>query len=264
MENPVEEIPQVIHLLTQSIPSVQQQTVEKYFTPSASITHPFLHSGSFQGSRWLISRIFLFYKIMSPHVDLQVKSVGQYPTTNALVVHARKVAPYLTCIIAFDRDNLLLYVTVSQVFRIFIVPFYTAPVTLTTVLQLVKGVEQDSPAQHRHKVPVVELTNSNTDLLASSTSIPAEEYASTTVEPCSSTKPLYYIASQNDLYQTNEYVKFVIPYGIGEAFVLFWHAFATLFCVLASYVFWPIAWAEEKGILQVTRFDSTLHKAKQN
>ncbi|EGD85225.1 hypothetical protein H112_08956 [Trichophyton rubrum D6] len=240
MENPVEEIPQVIHLLTQSIPSVQQQTVEKYFTPSASITHPFLHSGSFQGSRWLISRIFLFYKIMSPHVDLQVKSV------------------------AFDRDNLLLYVTVSQVFRIFIVPFYTAPVTLTTVLQLVKGVEQDSPAQHRHKVPVVELTNSNTDLLASSTSIPAEEYASTTVEPCSSTKPLYYIASQNDLYQTNEYVKFVIPYGIGEAFVLFWHAFATLFCVLASYVFWPIAWAEEKGILQVTRFDSTLHKAKQN
>ncbi|EZF68444.1 hypothetical protein H105_08965 [Trichophyton soudanense CBS 452.61] len=239
MENPVEEIPQVIHLLTQSIPSVQQQTVEKYFTPSASITHPFLHSGSFQGSRWLISRIFLFYKIMSPHVDLQVKSV------------------------AFDRDNLLLYVTVSQVFRIFIVPFYTAPVTLTTVLQLVKGVEQDSPAQHRHKVPVVELTNSNTDLLASSTSIPAEEYASTTVEPCSSTKPLYYIASQNDLYQTNEYVKFVIPYGIGEAFVLFWHAFATLFCVLASYVFWPIAWAEEKGILQVTRFDSTLHKAKQ-
>ncbi|DAA74774.1 TPA_exp: Uncharacterized protein A8136_3090 [Trichophyton benhamiae CBS 112371] len=240
MENPVEEIPQVIHLLTQSIPSVQQQTVEKYFTPSASITHPFLHSGSFQGSRWLISRIFLFYKIMSPHVDLQVKSV------------------------AFDRDNLLLYVTVSQVFRIFIVPFYTAPVTLTTVLQLVKGVEQDSPTQHRRKVPVVELTNSNTDLLASSTSIPAEEYASTTVEPCSSTKPLYYIASQNDLYQTNEYVKFVIPYGIGEAFVLFWHAFATLFCVLASYVFWPIAWAEEKGILQVTRFDSTLHKAKQN
>ncbi|EGE06937.1 hypothetical protein H109_07212 [Trichophyton interdigitale MR816] len=240
MENPVEEIPRVIHLLTQSIPSVQQQTIEKYFTPSASITHPFLHSGSFQGSRWLISRIFLFYKIMSPHVDLQVKSV------------------------AFDHENLLLYVTVSQVFRIFIVPFYTAPVTLTTVLQLVKGSEQDSPIQHRLKVPVVELTNSNTDLLASSTSISAEEYASTTVEPCNSTKPLYYIASQNDLYQTNEYVKFVIPYGIGEAFVLFWHAFATIFCVLASYVFWPIAWAEEKGILHVTRFDSTLHKPKQN
>ncbi|EFR00439.1 hypothetical protein MGYG_03442 [Nannizzia gypsea CBS 118893] len=240
MENPVAEIPQVIHLLTQSIPSVQQQTIEKYFTPSASITHPFLHSGSFQGSRWLISRIFLFYKIMSPHVDLHVKSV------------------------AFDRENLLLYVTVSQVFRIFIVPLYTAPVTLTTVLQLIEGAEQDSPTQQRLKVPVVELTNSNTDLLASSTSTLVGEYSSTTVKLCSSTKPLYYIASQNDLYQTNEYIKFIMPYGIGEVLVLFWHAFATIFCVLASYFFWPIAWAEENGILHITRFDSTLGKTKTN
>ncbi|KAF3482605.1 uncharacterized protein GIQ15_05364 [Arthroderma uncinatum] len=243
MEDPVAEIPGVIHLLTQSVPSVQQQTIEKYFTPSASITHPFLRSGSFQGSRWLIVRIFLFYKIMSPHVDLQVKSV------------------------ALDRENLLLYVTVSQIFRIFIVPFYTAPVTLTTVLQLAKStekVERGSIFQQGLKAPVVELTNSNTDLLASppasissSSSTQDEEL---TIQPTKSTKTLYYIASQNDLYQPNEFIKFVVPFGIGSSLVLFWHAFATVFCVIASFVFYPIAWAEEKGMLHVTRFDSVLNR----
>ncbi|KAM5438488.1 hypothetical protein MferCBS31731_005065 [Microsporum ferrugineum] len=231
MENPVAEIPRVIHLLTQSVPSVQRQTIEKYFTTSASITHPFLHSGSFQGSRWLIVRIFLFYKIMSPHVDLQVKSV------------------------AFDYENLLLYVTISQIFRIFIIPFYTAPVTLTTVLQLVEIEEQNSPVQQRRKVPVVELTNSNTDLLASppesvsSSSAQDDELTVAAVQPAKSSKPLYYIASQNDLYQTNEYIKFIVPYGIWSTLVLFWHFFATVFCVIASFIFWPIAWAEEKGTL---------------
>ncbi|KAM5472265.1 hypothetical protein MauCBS54593_002856 [Microsporum audouinii] len=231
MENPVAEIPRVIHLLTQSVPSVQRQTIEKYFTTSASITHPFLHSGSFQGSRWLIVRIFLFYKIMSPHVDLQVKSV------------------------AFDYENLLLYVTISQIFRIFIIPFYTAPVTLTTVLQLVEIEEQNSPVQQRRKVPVVELTNSNTDLLASppesvsSSSAQDDELTVAAVQPAKSSKPLYYIASQNDLYQTNEYIKFIVPYGIGSTLVLFWHFFATVFCVIASFIFWPIAWVEEKGTL---------------
>ncbi|KAK2841658.1 hypothetical protein FQN49_006034 [Arthroderma sp. PD_2] len=242
MENPVAEIPGVIHLLTQSVPSVQRQTIEKYFTPSASITHPFLHSGSFQGSRWLIVRIFLFYKIMSPHVDLQVKSV------------------------AFDRENLLLYVTVSQIFRIFIIPFYTAPVTLTTVLQLTKSTtraEQGSSSQQGLKVPVVELTNSNTDLLASppgSISDSSTQGEELTVQPAKSTRTLYYIASQNDLYQTNEYIKFVVPFGIGSSLVLFWHAFATVFCVVASFVFWPIAWAEDEGILHVTRFDSARNR----
>ncbi|EEQ34311.1 hypothetical protein McanMca71_005095 [Microsporum canis] len=231
MENPVAEIPRIIHLLTQSVPSVQRQTIEKYFTTSASITHPFLHSGSFQGSRWLIVRIFLFYKIMSPHVDLQVKSV------------------------AFDYENLLLYVTISQIFRIFIIPFYTAPVTLTTVLQLVEIEEQNSPVQQRRKVPVVELTNSNTDLLASppesvsSSSTQDDELTVAAVQPAKSSKPLYYIASQNDLYQTNEYIKFIVPYGIGSTLVLFWHFFATVFCVIASFIFWPIAWVEEKGTL---------------
>ncbi|KAM5445120.1 hypothetical protein MaudCBS49596_007848 [Microsporum audouinii] len=156
---------------------------------------------------------------------------------------------------AFDYENLLLYVTISQIFRIFIIPFYTAPVTLTTVLQLVEIEEQNSPVQQRRKVPVVELTNSNTDLLASppesvsSSSAQDDELTVAAVQPAKSSKPLYYIASQNDLYQTNEYIKFIVPYGIGSTLVLFWHFFATVFCVIASFIFWPIAWVEEKGTL---------------
>ena len=70
------EIPQVIHLLTQSPPSTQRKTIEKYFTPSASFTHPLCRTGSFEGSRWLIWCIYRWYKIMSPRIEISVDSVG--------------------------------------------------------------------------------------------------------------------------------------------------------------------------------------------
>lgn len=70
------EIPQVIHLLTQSPPSTQRKTLETYFTPSASFTHPFCRTGSFEGSRWLIWCIYRWYKIMSPKIEISVDSVG--------------------------------------------------------------------------------------------------------------------------------------------------------------------------------------------
>lgn len=72
------EIPQVIHLLTQSPPSTQRKTLEKYFSPSASFTHPFCRTGSFEGSRWLIWCIYRWYKIMSPRIEIKVDSVGTY------------------------------------------------------------------------------------------------------------------------------------------------------------------------------------------
>jgi hypothetical protein len=48
----------------------------------------------------------------------------------------------------------------------------------------------------------------------------------------------YYITSQNDLYQTDQFVKFVFPWG-GQHLVLLWHFIATFFCVLAALVFVP-------------------------
>lgn len=63
------------------------------------------------------------------------------------------------------------------------------------------------------------------------------------VRPPSSRK--YYIQSQNDLYQTSEFVKFVAPLGIASTFVALWGYAATLMCVLGALLFAPLTWAEE-------------------
>lgn len=73
----VAEIPKVISLLTQSPATIQQQTIEKYFTRNASFTHPFCRTGSFDQSRLLILYIYRWYRILSPQIELQVNSVGQ-------------------------------------------------------------------------------------------------------------------------------------------------------------------------------------------
>ncbi|KAF2115230.1 hypothetical protein BDV96DRAFT_599597 [Lophiotrema nucula] len=174
MENPEEEISGVIHLLTQSPPTTQLETIETYFTPNASFTHPFCRTGKWENSRFLIQVIYRWYKIMSPRIDITVHSV------------------------AFDKPNLLLYVSISQVFRIWIVPFYRAPVKLVTVLEL-KHNKGDN---------------------------------------------LYYIDSQNDLYQVDQFVRFIAP-GFGKILVWMWQFWATFFCLLGAATLWPISLVEE-------------------
>lgn len=71
------EIPEVIHLLTQTPPDIQRQAIEKYFTRDASFTHPFCRTGKFANSRALILYIYRWYKIMSPRIDMRVNSVGK-------------------------------------------------------------------------------------------------------------------------------------------------------------------------------------------
>ncbi|KAF2477971.1 uncharacterized protein BDR25DRAFT_179543, partial [Lindgomyces ingoldianus] len=169
----VKEILGVIHLLTQSPPSEQREAIQTYFIPNASFTHPFCRTGSWENSRILVEAIYRWYKIMSPRIDLAVHSV------------------------AFDEPNLLLYVNISQVFRIWFIPFYRAPVSLVTVLQL----------------------NHNKG------------------------NGLYYIHSQNDLYQVDQFVKFVAPGG--WVIVWMWQFLATLFCLLGAAALWPVSVAEE-------------------
>jgi hypothetical protein len=101
-------------------------------------------------------------------------------------------------VIAYDEKNLLLYVHIFQIFRIWLIPFYSAPVELTTVLQL-----QRSKADRK-----------------------------------------YYIASQNDLYQVDQWIKFILP-GIGRVLVLLWHFWASACCVLGTFLLMPMTWLEE-------------------
>lgn len=129
---------------------------------------------------------------------------------------------------AFDKPNLKLYVTISQVFSIFIIPFYSAPVTLTTVLDLERRIPDE-----KANSPTAPLRHQNPS------------------ETAGGPAPLYYIASQEDLYQTSEWIKFILPFGIGVSIVTAWHVFATLFCIIATFPLWPIVWLEENRYLPV-------------
>lgn len=193
----VKQVESVIRALTQTPPSIQRAAVEAYFTRDAAFTHPFCRTGSFDGSRFFVRAIYRWYKIMSPHIDLTVHSIGKtvHGQTRymALVADSRLISP------AYDPQHLVLYVNLSQIFRIWAIPFHSAHVNLTTVLHL------------------------------------------TYFE--SSSK--YYINSQNDLYQVNEFVRFVWPGGL--LLVWFWQVVATLMCLVGAVVFWPISWLEEHG-----------------
>ncbi|KAL9614005.1 MAG: hypothetical protein Q9167_001485 [Letrouitia subvulpina] len=211
MVPPVQEIPRVIHLLTQSPPSLQRATLEKYFTPSASFTHPFCRTGSFEGSRWLIWCIYRWYKIMSPRIELKVDGV------------------------AFDEKNLALYVSLHQTFRIFLVPFFAAHVYLTTVLKLVRLPPPPPPPQASY-------TESMGPYVAPNDGIHRDQPLK------SEEKRLYYIRSQNDLYQVNELFKFFSPLGIVSGLLVLWQLVSTGLCVLGAAVFWPVSWVEENVI----------------
>ncbi|CAI7676170.1 unnamed protein product [Penicillium pancosmium] len=134
---------------------------------------------------------------MSPRIEMEIHSIGSAPSADR--------PP------AFDEKNLKLYIHMSQIFTIWIVPFHVAPVTLTTVLDL------------------------TTD-------------ASKTNTPTNGDRTLYYIAKQEDLYQTSEFVKFVVPH-VGNWIVFTWHLVATFFCLLGVTILWPMLWLEEKGYL---------------
>jgi hypothetical protein len=54
----------------------------------------------------------------------------------------------------------------------------------------------------------------------------------------------YYIESQQDLYQLNEFIKFILPGG--DIFFRLWQWFATILCILGSLVLAPMTWAEQK------------------
>jgi hypothetical protein len=88
-------------------------------------------------------------------------------------------------------------VHIFQIFRIWLVPFYYAPVELTTVIQL-----QRNRADKK-----------------------------------------YYIQSQNDLYQVDQWIKFILPGG--WVLVHLWHFWATAFSLVGAFVLMPISWLEE-------------------
>lgn len=99
---------------------------------------------------------------------------------------------------AFDQDQQILYVSISQIFHIFFVPFYAPQVNLVSVVQLSRDTQDNK----------------------------------------------YYIESQQDLYQFNEFVKFVWPGG--ATVLLLWQWMNTLQSIVGALVLAPVTWGEER------------------
>lgn len=210
MEDPKAEITQIIHTLTQAPPIQQKEVVKKYFLPNASFQHPFCRTsswntfiGPFTGhqynSRWAILQIYQWYKILSPEINLRVLSI------------------------AFDEEQLVLYVTIRQQFRIWLVYAYEADVLLTSVLQLEHGDESGPES-----------------------AVAGTRHGSVGGTPNGSGR--YYISAQNDLYQTSEWIKFLVPWGIGYTLVTLWQSLATLMSIVGACVFFPQTWWKQYSL----------------
>ncbi|KAI1815476.1 hypothetical protein GGS20DRAFT_543254 [Poronia punctata] len=212
MENPEEQIPQIIHSLTQGTREEQVAALNDYFLPDAYFIHPFCRVPSFEPrvislpfglgpswtltSRWLVQLIYQWYKILSPVILLEVDST------------------------AFDRKTNSLYATIHQTFTLWFIPFslWQANVKLVCLLQLAH-------------IPV---DNNNKPLLhsASSSSSSSSSSSQQQQQQNSSTKRYrYFIRGQEDHYQVNEFLKFIAPFGASVVWYM-WQVFALFLCAL--------------------------------
>ncbi|KAI0288966.1 hypothetical protein BC826DRAFT_915020 [Russula brevipes] len=122
MENPTEEIERVVQLLTRAAsPDIQEAAIRKYFARDASFRHPMCSVASAPNSREGILGIFQWYNIMSTYIDISVDTIStSTPST---------LNPY-------DPRNSILFLDMSQVFRIKCSPFSPARTRLLTRLKL--------------------------------------------------------------------------------------------------------------------------------
>jgi hypothetical protein len=247
MENPTAEIESVVRALTQGSPNEQRDALETYFLPNAEFVHPFCRVPAFSSlpipflgtidSRDLIHSIFEWYRFMSPRIDLTVDSV------------------------LMDERKNTLYVAMHQRFALWIVPFYAARVHLVTVLHLVAEMEE----QEKVSVPggglpsYAQAAASRQPLLSGGRKDPAVTFDGNAVSVAVATpttnqvdhqpQPVkkYYIAKQEDLYQINEWIKFLVPFGIGNALVNGYMLLVTLICAVSSVVTLPIVYVATAG-----------------
>jgi hypothetical protein len=91
-----------------------------------------------------------------------------------------------------------------QTFAIWFVPFHKADVSFVVVLHLVKTSDET-------------VANHNPD--DKSIRFSSEQHSR------------YYITSQEDHYQVNEFIRFLIP-GLGPVFIAIWQFFNTLLCLV--------------------------------
>ncbi|KAF6820155.1 hypothetical protein CSOJ01_00858, partial [Colletotrichum sojae] len=193
------EIRTVIRDLVQGSPDKQKSALYSHFVEDAAFTHPFCHVPAFGNvqipflstvnSRFFILMIYRWYRILSPNIEMDIESSVQDQKTN------------------------LLYVKMRQNFRLWFVPFYSAPVDFVVVLRLeTRTVDQDGRPLPR---------NQSSDASAVGA------------------RQRQFIVHQEDHYQVGEWLKFILPFF---GFWI-WHIltlFATILCAVGAGVGYPI------------------------
>ncbi|KAM0452789.1 hypothetical protein ACHAPV_008308 [Trichoderma viride] len=205
MENPAQEIASVIETLTKGSPQQQEDALNTYFLPNASFTHPFCRVPSFSKGSVPLAR----------DLDSRWLILGIYRWY-------RTLSPRIDLTVdsaVYDQRNSSLFVSIRQTFSIWFIPFHKSSVKLVSVLQL---------AQQSSSEPGQLPAKTGTDGRSSSAlSGPGQE------------RLRYYITSQEDLYQTNDFVAFVLPY-FGPLLVFFWQLYSTGLSVIGSLLFLPV------------------------
>ncbi|KAL7902950.1 hypothetical protein HDV63DRAFT_362704 [Trichoderma sp. SZMC 28014] len=205
MENPAQEIASVIDTLTKGSPQQQEDALNTYFLPNASFIHPFCRVPSFsQGSIPLASDLDSRWLILGIYRWYRTLSPRIDLTVDSAV---------------YDQRNSTLFVSIRQTFSIWFIPFHKSSVKLVSVLQLAQRSSSE-PGQLPAK-------NGTDGRSSSALSGPGQE------------RLRYYITSQEDLYQTNDFVAFVLPY-FGPLLVFLWQLYSTGLSVIGSLLFLPV------------------------
>lgn len=175
---------------------------------------------------------------------------------------------------AFDEEHLLLYLSIHQNFKLWFVPFYNARVRLVTVLQLTTDLFA-APLQDPVEVSAQSFStksetpqskdkekgnnvrrwvsfssgNGNYKRLKrqhNSSDSPSSKEAGDQDDSVDfeheTDREKFYIVSQNDLYQTSEFIKFVVPWGVGVFLVMIFQFWATTFCVVGTGIYNLLLW----------------------
>ncbi|KAK3897904.1 hypothetical protein C8A05DRAFT_19424 [Staphylotrichum tortipilum] len=228
------EIKQVIRSLTQGSSDEQHDTIYRYFALGAAFEHPFCRVPSIKNlqipgvgsvdSRVLITAIYRWYKILSPKIELEIES----------------------CV--YDERAKLIYLSIFQVFSIWFIPFHRAPVRLVTVLHLAPS----SSSPGGGGTPPPPPYDAAQEKLHAVQEGAEPSYAAVTAGEASagsgsSAPTRYVITKQQDLYQVNEFLKFVAMTP-GSAVAGFLQLLATLLCLAGALVLgrfvdavWPLA-----------------------
>ncbi|RPA85680.1 hypothetical protein BJ508DRAFT_411687 [Ascobolus immersus RN42] len=198
MEDPIRELPAVVHGLTTSTPDHQKRTLEAVFLPNASFSHPFVLLPPLFfpiESRTALLAIYRFYKFLSPNVSLRITSIAL--DNNPITPRGTEDGGEKTAVA---------YVRADQTFRFWFWPFWDVDVELVAQLTLVQREEDDGLGTHG--VQIGESGDRKVEGEAFERNGRAGERV-VALNEGGGKRRLWYIKEQKDLYQFDQFVAYL-------------------------------------------------------